>query len=201
MRRRKYIINKRHQYKLIASFVGATLLAITATTLSIMHDVGLQIEQQLRSSSIEITKTGDIILPVVLRSSAGVMLAYLAVLAAITAYYMLRTRHAVNGLDAGLKRLGEGDLSGELKLKDCADFGSLVSEFNEMLSVSKGRIEGVKSAAAELDEELERISEELGGKGGGGVSLDAAKAKLSRVEAALAEFETVRAEGGPGRNG
>lgn len=183
-RRRRYVINKRFQYRLIASFVGTALLAFVVSTATILYDINTQIEARLQSTNIDISNTGEIILPVAVKTSATVTAVYVLVLFAMVVYYAVYMRGIVSVLDGGLEKFRKGELSFGLDMGQSSDFGAIVSEFNEMLLVNKERVDGLNSAAADLETELARLTE----SGQAEEIIRSARKKLDRMNGILSGY-------------
>lgn len=157
-RRSGYLINKRHQLRYIVSYVGISILALAASTLMVLHDVTQQIESYIKQPQLEISSTGDIILPVVLSVSAQVTALYLILVALMTVYYLHRTRRLVQSVAEGTSRFSRGELGFMFSVEDPPDFRDMESAFNEMLVVNRGRVLSMRAVTEELDSELDAIS-------------------------------------------
>lgn len=157
-RRRIYLINRRYQLKYALSFFALTLFAVVTSTTLILHDVTTQIEEYIGRPTIDISSTGEIILPIVLRTSVFITLLYIAALAALTAYFLYKTRRLVTSVDEGAKSFGRGELSSLISLSDPVDFANMQNSFNEMLAACSGRVENIRKAVDGIDSELGKLA-------------------------------------------
>lgn len=153
-RRQGYLINRRYQLKYVMSFVGITIVALLTSTTMILHDVTRQIDEYISRPVVDISSTGDIVLPVVLRVSAGVTLGYLFLLAVVTLYYMSRTKKLVESIGAGTRRFRQGELGFQFRVSECSDFGKTEDALNAMLAASRERVDGLRSIAEDIESEL-----------------------------------------------
>lgn len=157
-RRSGYLINKRHQLRYVVSYVGVTVLALVGSTLMVLHDITKQIDGYTKQPIVEISSTGEIILPVVLSVSAQVTALYLVLIALMTVYYLRRTRRLVQSVGEGADRFCHGELGFTFEVEDPQEFGDMESAFNEMLAANRGRVVSMRAAAEEIDRELDSIS-------------------------------------------
>ncbi|HEX9859557.1 MAG TPA: hypothetical protein VGB23_00015 [Nitrospirota bacterium] len=153
-RRRGYLINRRYQLKYVMSFVGIALVALLTSTVLILDDITRQIDEYIARPAVDISSTGDIVLPVVLRVSIGVTLGYLLVLAVATLYYMSRTKKLVGSIGEGIRRFRQGELGFQFRVSECSDFGKTEDALNAMLAANRERVAGLRSMAEDIDREL-----------------------------------------------
>jgi len=153
-RRKIYLVNKNHQLKYIAAYMGSALLALFCYTLFVVHDINSQIESYIQRPTIKLSSTGEIILPIVLKESVYVSAIILLVIFVMSMLYFRHTHRLVGKLDETVKKLKEGDFAFAFKLDDGADFQKTEEAFNVMLAVNRDNLARLQDLTLDIEKEL-----------------------------------------------
>ena len=164
-RRRNYLINRRYQLKYIASFVGITLLSFLVSGALVIRDIYRQIDVYLQRPTVDISRTGEIILPVVFKASASASVLMLVALAGLSILYVRHTRWVAGQLDEGFARLKSGELNHGYRIGLGRDFNQTEDAYNGMLDVYKARIAAMQESAADISRATAGIKAAVAGGG------------------------------------
>jgi methyl-accepting chemotaxis protein len=188
-RRKKYLINFRHQLKYIVTFIGVAIFSFIFSTSEYIHDMSVGVDKLINSENVEISSTGEIVLPIVLEVSLKTTLIISAVLAILILLYYISVRKLSDSLCKALQKLKTGDLGVRLDVPG-GDFQDTEKSFNDMVAVNRGKIETIKQAVDKLDCVLDSAIIEA--EAGGGIGSERKReiqSGLSQINSIMSGYE------------
>jgi methyl-accepting chemotaxis protein len=156
-RRRNYFIKKGFQTRFMVRFLG---LLITASAISgyIMYLlINKDVEDVFYSSHINLTSTGQLLLPTLVKVNAWILAVVLVAAAGIIFLVSRNVEGPLARLGKTAGRVGRGDLSGNFRLRDRDELKSLAESFDGMSGQLRERFNELRKQAEAIDRSAERL--------------------------------------------
>ena len=173
-KRRNYFIDKGAQSRFIIGFVLSSMLGGISGVICFVYFARQKIDSTLYSMRLPETAAGDLLMKEMLLT-IGVTTILVFILFGIT------TRKVIKRIDgplrkmAGiLRRIGDGDLQGEVKLRENDEFKSLAEELDGMVGNMRSRFIAIRDQAA-MVKELRQAGQDKKERKGKGFDLDGGK--------------------------
>ncbi len=131
-RRRNYFIKKDFQSRFVASFLVLGAAGFAAAGFFVYRSVSRRAEDLFYMSHIRVTSTSALVVPALLKVNFWIML---LVLAAVTAAVLIMSQRLAGPIfrfGKAAERIGGGDLTGSLELREGDELRSLADSFNTM---------------------------------------------------------------------
>jgi len=188
-RRRHYIVNRRYQFKYIGAFVTVAALSAVLSGAIMVHQLDRQVEEYIQRQTVEIARTGEIVLPIAFKVSFGVFAIEFIALALMTLFYFRKTSNLALRLQSAIGRFKDGELSASC-LFDCGrDFDTVEAAFNDMVKANHERLTEAKSAAEGVAGAVNALMD-----GGAGqltaVNVRELRACIEKLDLALSDYKT-----------
>lgn len=185
-RRKQHIINKRYQFKYIGVFLAAAVLAAFISAAAVVESIHKQIDAYSNQPILNITHSGEIILPVVLKVSFASTGLLIVLLGLILVFYYKYTERISRRVGRCIRKFESGEFCEGLK-DDSTDFENVESAFNNMMGSNRMRIMAIRETAHELEGDLAELERDLG-KQSAQARLTEIREKASRIQEVLKTY-------------
>jgi methyl-accepting chemotaxis protein len=154
-RRKNYFTKKGFQTRFMVRFLG---LLITASAISgyIMYLlINKDVEDAFYSSHVNLSSTGQLLLPILVKVNAWILAVVLVAAAAIIFLVSRNLEGPMARLGKTAERIGRGDLSGNFRLRDSDELKSLAGSFDKMTGQLRERFSELRRQADAIDRSAE----------------------------------------------
>ena len=187
MRRRNYVVNRKHQFKFIFLFAITGVCGALVSALYVINDISKQIDYYINQPTMKISSTGEIILPVVLQVSVYISIAMFFIILGLSAFYLKYAKRLGTSLDNCLGKYRTGDMTCHCELL-ASDFAEASDAFESMLESTRTKMADVKEAAEGIYEEAVKLEAVVGDGADIEDPVKLLEARLKKMEAALSGF-------------
>lgn len=180
LRRRKFLIHKPSQLRLMAAMLVAVLAIEIVSVFALYGSLQGVIENAMFSSHIRINTLGEVMTPIIMRVNAWSAMAILIISAVIVGSVVYRMNRTLRLVRADVRKLGELDISHAGEYKRAESVRSMMEAFDEMTETLSAAMAKVKTSSAEM---------EKGFSGEDGVDIEKMKKNVRELKEALEFFD------------
>jgi len=189
-KRTTFYIKKNFQSRFILRFVAVTTAWAVATVMLFAYLAERRLEKFRFSSHIDITTTGELLLPITLGAHVVTMLGF--------AIFLLYTIHALwkslapplYHIKSDIAGLTDGEMTRTISLRKSDIFNDLAADLDEMRRGLLGKIIGIKEQQLPLSEAAARLDEAVAGGRASQADVDALLATVERLKQSTGEFKS-----------
>ncbi len=154
IRRRRYIVDLRFQWRFVIGFLTAALVGSVAATVIFNFFANKRLEEIRWSVFLNAKSTGEVLKPIFIYVNLFSFV-FMSVLLLITmAWMMNKMRGPIYRIIKGLKLIRDGDFSDEIILRRKDEFKETASALNEMQNKMKERFSEFKLRYEEISQAL-----------------------------------------------
>lgn len=151
-KRRNYLINKRYQGRFIGLFMAVCITGVAVTTATMLYYIHVGLESKLYRTHIDISSTGDVVLPVALQVNLAFFLLGVFVIALLSMHYDRKADRMALGMVEGLRKLKDGQLDFQVEVGHKDEFPRLEESLNHMIRANRERLAEVARAVEKVEE-------------------------------------------------
>ncbi|MBI5190726.1 MAG: hypothetical protein HZA22_08630 [Nitrospirae bacterium] len=196
IKRRNYLINRKYQGRFIGLYMAVYILGMAAAAATMVYYVYSGLESRLYRTHLDISSTGDVMLPVALQVNLAFFILSVCMIGYLSMRYSRKADRMARDMASGMRKLRDGHLDFRMELGNEDEFPGLERTMNEMIEANRARLADVARAVAKAEaaaRELERAD------GADMEALGAAARRMRLRTAALRKslkaFTLERAEG------
>lgn len=180
--KRKFLVLKPFQLKLIVTLVLVTVVLILMSSIILYNSLDNVLTEAMFSSHIKAKTLSELYMPVVWQINTAFTLLLIIIVGMISAYMIARVKIALQGMRSGIKKIRGLNFSDKVYIYNNEAVADMVEAFNNMKSAIQGRLADVADAA----DNLKSLTQSLPSK-----DFDAEKAKkeIKRINEALSHFK------------
>jgi len=156
-RRRNYFIKKAFQARFVMRFLAVVLTGSALSGYLLYSFTGREVQDAFYSGHIKLSRTGEIILPSLLKVNSGVLALVLLTVVVVVLVISNKVAGPLYRIGKSTEKIGTGDFSGDFRLRADDELKSLALSLEAMQNELREQFIDLKKESSDI----ERLSRRL----------------------------------------